>query len=237
VLGTGDDGVFQFYDRKSTVLNQTYFTNDRSYRQTYNGLEITATKRMSNRWQMLAGYTYARSRVEGLSVNINPNTLINVTGPLAGQNTNFNGQIGDRPHQFKVTGTYVLPFFDIGLAANLNAQSGIPITRQVAVAQTVGGVSTVNVEPLGSFRLPSRRVGDLRLFKTPRWGARELEVSVDFNNLTNNNVAWDARTLRGTINLRQNGDSTGTINTLPQFASPAQVYGPRNVRFNVAFRF
>jgi len=66
---------------------------------------------------------------------------------------------------------------------------------------------------------------------------RELEASVDFNNLTNNNVAWDARTLGGTINLRQNGDPTGAINTLPQFASPAQVYGPRNVRFNVAFRF
>ena len=238
VLGTGDDGVFQFYDRKSTVLNQTYFTNDRSYRQTYNGLEITATKRMSNRWQMLAGYTYARSRVEGLSVNINPNTLINVTGPLAGQNTNFNGQIGDRPHQFKVTGTYVLPFYDIGLAANLNALSGIPITRQVAVAQTVGGVSTVNVEPLGSYRLPSRTTGDVRVFKTARLGgAREIEASVDFHNVTNINTFWDARTLGGTINLRQNGDSTGAINTLPQFGSPAQVYSPRNIRFNVAFRF
>ncbi len=215
VLGTSDDGTFQFYNRTSTVVNQTFFTNDRSYRQTYNGLEITATKRMSNRWQMLAGYTYARSRVEGLSVNINPNMLLNVTGPLAGQNTNFNGQIGDRPHQFKVTGTYVLPFYDIGLAGNLNAQSGIPITRQVVVAQTVGGNSTVNVEPLGSYRLPSRTVADVRVFKTQRWGARELEASVDFNNVTNNNVAWDARTLGGTINLRQNGDPNGAINTLP----------------------
>ncbi len=107
VAGTSDDTTFQFYDRTSTAVNQTFFTNDRSYRQTYDGLEITATKRMSDRWQMLAGYTYAQSRVEGLSVNTNPNTLINVTGPLAGQNTNFNGQIGDRPHQFKVTGTYV----------------------------------------------------------------------------------------------------------------------------------
>ena len=237
VLGTADDGTFQFYNRTSTVVNQTFFTNDRSYRQTYDGLEITATKRMSNRWQMLAGYTYARSRVKGLSVNINPNTLINVTGPLAGQNTNFNGQIGDRPHQFKVTGTYVLPFYNIGLAGNLNAQSGIPITRQIVVAQTVGGNSTVNVESLGSFRLPSRKVGDLRVFKTQRWGSRELEASVDFNNLSNNNVAWDARTLSGTINLRQNGDPTGALNTLPQFGSPSQVYGPRNIRFNVAFRF
>ena len=50
--------TFQFYNRTSTAVNQTFFTNDRSFRQTYNGLEITGTKRMSNRWQMLAGYTY-----------------------------------------------------------------------------------------------------------------------------------------------------------------------------------
>ncbi|MGE3471919.1 MAG: carboxypeptidase regulatory-like domain-containing protein [Vicinamibacterales bacterium] len=237
VLGTADDSTFQFYNRTSTAVNQTYFTNDRSYRQTYNGLEITATKRMSNRWQMVAGYTYARSRVKGLSVNVDPNTLINVTGPLAGQNTGFNGQIGDRPHQFKLTGTYVLPFHDIGLAANINSQSGIPITRQVVVAKTVGGNSTVNVEPLGSYRLPRRSVGDVRVFKTQQFGTRSLEVSVDFNNVTNANTYWDARTLSGTINLRQDGDPNGAINTLPQFGSPSQVYGPRNIRFNVAFRF
>jgi hypothetical protein len=43
--------------------------------------------------------------------------------------------------------------------------------------------------------------------------------------------------LSGTINLRQNGDPTGTINTVPQFGSPAQVFGPRNIRFNAAYRF
>ena len=35
----------------------------------------------------------------------------------------------------------------IGLAGNFNSQSGIVITRQITVAQTVGGNSTVNVEP------------------------------------------------------------------------------------------
>jgi hypothetical protein len=238
VAGTADDGTFQFYDRKVGGTNQTFFTNDRSYRQTYNGIEITGTKRMSNRWQMLAGYTFARSRVEGISVNTNPNSLLNVEGPLAGQNTGFNGQIGDRPHQFKVTGTYVLPYYDIGVAGNLNTQSGIPITRQVSVAQTTGGNSTVNVEPLGSERLPTRTAADLRVFKTFQFGgARTLEASVDFHNVTNTNTYWDARTLSGTINLRQNGDPNGAINTVPQFGSPSQVYGPRNIRFNVAYRF
>ncbi|MFA5908355.1 MAG: TonB-dependent receptor [Vicinamibacterales bacterium] len=228
--GTADDSTFQFYNRTSTAVNQTFFTNDRAFRQTYNGLEITATKRMSNRWQMLMGYTYSETRVKGVSVNVNPNALINAEGPVT-------GQIGDRPHQFKVTGTYVLPFYEIGVAGNLNMQSGAAITRQFTTAQTVGGNSTLNVEPLGSYRLERRTAADLRVFKTARFGDRSFEVSVDFNNVTNTNTPWDARTLSGTINLRQNGDPAGAINTVPQFGSPAQVYAPRNIRFNAALRF
>ena len=78
---------------------------------------------------------------------------------------------------------------------------------------------------------------DLRVFKVFGFGERSLETSVDFNNMWNVNTVWDARTLSGTINLRQNGDPTGAINTVPQYLSPAQVYGPRNIRFNVAYRF
>jgi hypothetical protein len=231
VTGTADDTTFQFYNRNSTAVNQTFFTNDRTFRQTYNGLEISGTKRMSNRWQMVAGYTYSQTRQEGLSVNVNPNALLNTTGPVT-------GQTGDRPHQFKITGTYILPWHDIGVAGNLNSQSGAVITRQVTVAQTVGGNSTLNVEPLGSYRLAFRNAADVRAFKTFQFGSgRNLETSVDFNNIMNTNTAWDARTLSGTINLRQNGDPNGTLNTLPQFGSPAQVYGPRNIRFNVAYRF
>ncbi len=136
-----------------------------------------------------------------------------------------------------MTGTYILPFYDIGFAANLNRQSGAAITRSINTAQTVGGNTAVNVEPLGSFRLPTRTAVDLRFFKTTNIGARSLELSVDVHNATNTNTFWDARSLGGTINLRQNGDPTGTINTVPQFGSPSQVYGPRNIRFNAAFRF
>jgi hypothetical protein len=229
VAGTSDDTTFQFYNRTSAT-NLTFLTNDRNFKQTYNGLELVASKRMSNRWQMLAGYTYGRTKVSGVSVNVNPNALINAEGPV-------NGQIGDRPQQFKLTGTYMTKFYDIGLAGNLNTQSGAAITRQVSTALTVGGTTTVNVEPLGTHRLDTRTAMDLRVFKTARFGAKSLEVSVDFNNLTNSNTAWDARTLSGTLGFRQNGDPAGTLNTLPQFLSPSQVYPPRNIRFNAAFRF
>ena len=231
VAGTADDSTFQFYNRTSTAVNQTFFTNDRTFLQTYNGIEITGTKRMSNRWQMLVGYTYGQTRVEGVSVSTNPNNFLNAEGPVT-------GQIGDRPQQFKLTGTYITRWYDIGLAGNVNMQSGIAVTRAVNTLQTVGGNTQVNVEPLGSTRLDARQVMDLRVFKTVRFGGnRNLDVSVDFNNLFNVNTVWDVRTLSGTIPLRQDGDPNGAINTVPQFLSPAQVYGPRNIRFNVAFTF
>jgi hypothetical protein len=230
VVGTADDGTFQFYNRTSTAVNRTLFTNDPNSRQTYNGIEISATKRMTNRWQLLTGYTYSRTRIKGVSVNVNPNALINAEGPLP-------GQLGDRPHQFKLTGTYIVPWYDIGVAANVNIQSGIAVTRQVNTALTVGGTTAVNVEPLGSTRLDPRKTLDMRVFKVARFGARELEVAADLHNVFNVNTVWDVRTLSGTIGLRQNGDPTGALNVVPQFLSPAQVYPPRNIRFNVAFRF
>ena len=237
VAGTADDSTFQFYNRNSTA-NLVYLTNDPTSLQTYSGIEFTMTKRMADRWQLLAGYTYSQTRIEGVSVNLNPNLLINTEGPLTGQVPSASAQLGDRPHQFKLTGTYITPFWDIGVAGNLNTQSGILLTRQVNTALTVGGNTTVNVEEAGSFRLDPRTSIDVRGFKTMRFGgSRELEASIDINNLMNSNVAWDARVLGGTINLRQNGDPNGTINTVPQFGSPSQILGPRNIRFNVAFRF
>jgi hypothetical protein len=229
VAGTGDDGTFRFFDRLSSS-SLTYFTNDPRSVQSYKGLEVTATKRMSNRWQMLAGYTLSRTRISGASVNLNPNNLIFADGLVT-------GQLGDRPHQFKLTGSYVMPWYDIGVAGNFNSQSGIAVTRQVSTALSIGGTTNVNVEPAGSHRLDTRTAMDLRFFKGFAFGTRSLDVAVDFNNLTNANTVWNVRTLSGTINLRQNGDPNGTINTLPQFMSPAEVYPPRNIRFNVAFRF
>jgi hypothetical protein len=227
--GTADDGTFTFFDRLSTA-SRTYFTNDPNSVQSYKGIEITATKRMSNRWQMLAGYTFSRTRISGLSVNVNPNNLIFADGLVT-------GQLGDRPHQFKLTGSYVMPWYDIGLAGNFNSQSGIAVTRQVSTALSVGGTTNVNVEPAGSHRLDTRTAMDLRIFKGFAFGTRSLDLAVDFNNITNANTVWNVRTLSGTINLRQNGDPNGAINTVPQFMSPAEVYPPRNIRFNVAFRF
>jgi hypothetical protein len=228
LTGTADDGTYIYFDRTLSGT-QTLITNDPKSRQTYKGIEITATKRFSRRWQVLAGYTYSRARIKDISVGTSPNDFLNTEGPIA---------LYDRPHQFKLSGSYILPY-DISLAGNLRYQSGPPLTRQIVAPLSFGGGTvTVNVEPQGSHRLDPLKTIDLRfgrLFKLG--GARDLEVAVDIHNLTNANTAWERRSLTGRLNVRRGGNPAGELLNVQQWFSPSQILAPRIIRFGVSWRF
>jgi hypothetical protein len=241
VAGTADDSTYQFYDR-TTSGNLVSVTNDPNSVQTYKGIELTADKRFSNRWQVLAGYTFSHATWHNFTVpNLatpNPNIALNMEGPIT-TTSQFTtaGQTGDRPHQFKLTGTYVIPWQEIALAANFRSQSGIAITRSISTRPTVGNAFNVNVGAVEGLRLDPVTTLDLRLSKTLRLGPRSLEGAVDFYNLSNANTAWDARPGSGTLSFLQGGNPAGPTNVLPQFGSPASVLAPRIIRFTAAFRF
>src|SRR5262249_2944849 len=80
--GTADDSTYGFYQRLSAA-NRIVFTNDPNVLQAYKGLEITVTKRFTNRWQMLAGYTRSKNTIENVSVDVSPNFLINMDGNIS----------------------------------------------------------------------------------------------------------------------------------------------------------
>src|SRR4051812_47383035 len=82
VVGTADDGTYGFYQRLSAA-NRTLITNDPTVVQSYKGLELTLTKRFTDRWQMLAGYTRSVNRLDDVSVDISPNFLINSSGVIS----------------------------------------------------------------------------------------------------------------------------------------------------------
>ncbi|HZT77959.1 MAG TPA: TonB-dependent receptor [Vicinamibacterales bacterium] len=233
VVGTADDTTIGTFNRPSAA-NQILINNDPTFVQTYKGVELTATKRMSNRWQMLAGLTLSRSRQDNKSeaastteVNWGPNALINTSGPIT----------TDVPVQFKLTGTYVLPY-DIALAGNFRSQSGTPYNMQQSVAMTFGGSATVNVQPYDSDRLPALTTLDLQASKTFNLATnRSLNVVFAVSNITNANTVWSVRTLTGVASFRQAGSPTGAINTFPQFGAPTNILGPRIARIGATFRF
>src|SRR4029453_7149247 len=124
--------------------------------QRYKGLEFTASKRYSNRWTLLGGYTFSPTTVDAPAVP-SPNSFVNSSG-RAGI---------DRAHNFKLTGSYLLPW-DIQLGGNLRAQSGQPFTRTLSITglnQAPNGNTTVLAEPRGTDTLPSLLTIDFRLGK------------------------------------------------------------------------
>jgi carboxypeptidase family protein/TonB-dependent receptor-like protein len=224
--GTADDATITVYDQDRTTLgqNRIIITNDPHLNADYKGLEITVNKRFSHRWQMLAGYTYSQARVKA-DAFANPNQLVNSEGPTA----------LDRPHIFKLTGTYLLPR-DINLSANFRTQSGAPITRTAVFALTQGNV-TVNVEPRGSVRLDPLTTLDARLSKTFRLGSggKEVEAMVDAYNLLNVNTVYDVRSGTGRITLPAGGVGSGVEQQ--QFLTAVGVLPPRIIRLGASFRF
>ncbi len=225
VVGTADDGIASYFDR-TVSATQTLITNDPGWLQSYRGLEFTVTKRMANRWQLLAGLTLSRSYQENLSLAASPNSLINTTGPIT----------TDVPVQFKLTGTYILPW-DIALAANLRSQSGTPYNRQLSVPLTLTGSTTINIEPYDGRRLPSLTTLGIQASKNLRFGKRALTLFAMVDNVTNANTTWAVRSLTGRSSFRQAGDPTGQLNAFPQFETPTNVLGPRIARFGVSFKF
>jgi hypothetical protein len=229
LAGTGDDRTITLFDQDRATLgqNRTLITNNNLYNQRHRSVEVTATKRFSRRWQMLAGYTWART-TQDLDTNSNarnPNSLINGAGPV----------FFDRTHTLKATGSYLLPW-DVSLSGNFRYQTGAPFTRTLRQTLTQGTV-TVNADPRGSSRLDALTTVDARVSKIFKLNGRELEAMVDGYNLTNAVTAYDIRTLTGRITFREGGLPTGALVEQQQFFSPISILPPRIFRLGLSYRF
>jgi hypothetical protein len=228
VVGTADDGTYGFFAR-TAALNRSVITNDPNQVQSYKGIEMTVTKRMADRWQMLAGYTLSKNQLSGVSIDTSPNFLINANGNITSTAN------ADRPNQFKLTGMYIMPWHDVIVSGNFSAQQGPPITRQISKAVGFSTNQTINLEPLGSTRLDTLTKVDLRLGKQFRFNTRTFEASVDFDNLLNADTIWSVR--NRTEATAFTDPTTGQKATLQQFLSPVAILSPRTVVFRGAFRF
>ena len=229
LTGTSDDGTITVYNMKlPTIPSVQILGNDDRLAQRYKGLELTASKRYSDNWTMIAGYTWSRTEVDATNVTT-PNALINAQG-RAGI---------DRAHNFKLTGSYLLPW-DLLVGGNLRWLSGEPITRTIGIPglnQNPNGNVTVNAEPRGSDLLPSLLTIDVRAGKIFRIGAQQFQFDVDIYNLSNENTIYAVRTNTGRTTARYAADPNGAQVTFPMYGSPTNVLGPRILRFNVSYKF
>src|SRR5467141_1859193 len=160
----------------------------------YHGVEFTAVKRLSHKWQILGGFTMTRQKgVFGRAFS-DEATGDSFTDPNNDINRGNNYLNLDATYVFKVDSTYELPW-KFGTSVNFQHYTGFPIQP----TETFGGLTnagvnkglnqgseTVILQPAGIQRLPSVNQLNLRLSRefvfNERW---RVLPTVDFFNITN----------------------------------------------------
>jgi hypothetical protein len=208
----------------------TMLTNHPGYHSYYNGLEVSLTKRLSNRWMARVGTAW-NSPKECYTVAANElgNPTRTDTTPLAdcGPFTVRSGGSGSgdifihAKWQLNANALYVLPY-DISLAGNLFGRQGyaFPIYRNAALGYE--GTRRVLVSPeLDTFRLGNLWNLDLRAAKNFRIADRNIEVIADLFNVFNSSTEL----------VRNRNAGSTAFNTLQQNLSP------RILRLGARFTF
>ena len=151
-------------------------TNIDGYFRKYTGIITQVTKRMSNNWSALVGYSYGVAK--GIrSGGRDPNGFINTDGARLDPE--------DRPHMFKVAGVFNVPKIDMQFTANLALSDGEVFNRRVSV-RLPQGRTNINLDAPGVFRNPFIQWLHVRITKNLlRAGHRRLELTAEIRNVFN----------------------------------------------------
>jgi hypothetical protein len=213
-------------------LQANIVDNDSYFDTTYNGIEVTAQKRFSQRWQMVAGFTAGKNTGGVNSTGGTPaGQQGGTTGDLNDPNLTLytNGIVGnDSKYAFRLSGSYRAPY-DIQVAGTLVSNTGYPfistysVTRAAAAAAGVTltrASQTIFLSDRGDERYPAVTLIDLRISRIFRFGARRIEPTFDIFNLGN------ASTVVGT-----------TVGVGSTYLVPNSIVSPRimKIGFNVSF--
>jgi hypothetical protein len=195
----------------------------------YKGVEITAAKRFTNRWQMVAGLTFGKN--EG-GLNANGGNGQSGTNDLNDPNNLVfeRGIVGnDSEVALRISGSYRLPW-DINLSGSLVSNSGYPfittyqVTRAFAATQGVALTRASQTVPLterGEERFPSVTMVDLRLAKAFRFaGNRRFSPQIDFFNIGNASTVVNHTVALGS-----------------SYLAPVEILAPRIIRVGFSLDF
>jgi hypothetical protein len=200
-------------------------TNRPDYSQTYNGLELTLNKRLSNNWMMRGSFSYndwkQHTGADGFQ---DPTPRIQAA--TNGCYGNCNGQVFQRSAgsgafgnvfiaskwNYNVTGLYQFPW-QISVGASLNGREGYPAIYYVQQGVGAEGPKQVILGDVGDYHFDNVTNLDLRLAKEFRFFNRAgLTISADLFNVLNERTVLQ-RTLR-------TGPSRATSNRITEMQSP-----------------
>jgi hypothetical protein len=214
------------------VSAQNIVRNNEPYLDTeYKGAEITASKRFTSRWQMVAGLTFGKN--EGGINSTNPNGSGQETGNDLNDPNNTTvtrGVVGnDSEVAFRLSGSYRLPW-DLNLAGSLLSNTGYPevttfqVTSAAAAAQGVTmtrGSQTLPLSVRGDERRPNVTMVDLRISRAfSIGGGRKIVPQADFFNIGNASTVVNR-----------------TVAVGPAYLTPVEILAPRIIRVGFSLDF
>jgi hypothetical protein len=221
---SGPGGTATFYNLNPAYLGlQNNVIDNEPYLDTkYNGVEFTASKRFSHRWQMLAGITIGKNtgginNVNGQSVTFDLNDPNNTAYPT--------GIIGnDSKVAFRLAGSYLAPG-KIMVSGSLIANGGFPYVATYTVTRSIYPALTranqlVFLSDRGDTKLPGVAMLDLRLSRSFRAAGVEVAPQVDLYNITNASTITSYTT------------STGS-----KYLAPSGILSPRIIRVGLKVAF
>jgi hypothetical protein len=158
-----------YYQPTSQLPVKYTVTNINDFYRRYQGLEFTARKRFSNRWQINGslslndapmtfesadGYTWWSSTSDPTNIESSLNG-----GQYAPESTSsgLGNVFVNAKWLGRVTGSYMLPVIEVNLAAFYNARGGYPYIRSVLspTRPFSAGQATVYLDKRGDERLPT----------------------------------------------------------------------------------
>lgn len=213
----------------------TLTANREGYHKTFNGLELAATKRLSNRWMARFGYSWNRAReyfddpskaiVDPTPITADPRVdggLVTVPTAGSGKSQIY---LTLPTYQFTANGFYQGPW-GVNFGANFLLRQGYTqmfYARQVSTSDPVYSTKDILVAAgsIGKYRLPDVKSLDARIEKAFTLQRAKLAVDVDVFNALNS----------GTV-LGRVYDTTSS-----KFNQVAELMNPRIVRFGVRLQF
>jgi hypothetical protein len=191
----------------STLMNQA------GYNRVFNGVELSARKRMSHHWMMDTSYSYNSTIVNYLQGAYQDATNIAQRNGFQYDFLTSGSGIGNvyinSKWLFKLSGMYEAPL-GVNVSAFYNARQGYPFERFVLSPSraNVAGTVSVLLDNVGDSRLPNYQNLDFHVERPLKFGTVRLIPAIDVFNISNNNTI---QAIRGTQNASNANNIQATV--------------------------
>jgi hypothetical protein len=246
VLPNGQSVSLPWYKLNPSVAIPVFrvFDNRKGYYQKYEGLELTATKRMSNRWMLRGNFTWQDWTQHVSDSGIVDPTRDRTCTPCNGSQViigsgagsgSFGGVYINSKWNYSLTGAYQIPVVEASIGFNLNGRQGyaLPYVVNVTAPRGEGTKRLLVPSSVDSFRNQNVSDLDLRLAKDLRFNRIGLTLSVDAFNVLNSNTILQ----RDVTRLGSASASTGAFTALSSANRVTEVLSPRVFRLGARLSF